>query len=197
MKVLDFSFFSKNDKYDINTYKDTNAWSRPYEYLYAENMLDKYINLGNAVHNSAWGFEGVHVDFRKKLDSKYKCIHSDIVDNKHNLRTYKYNLLSEDKALENKFHAVLNISVLEHLPNGFNGTRIAIENLFKQVKEEGVLICTFDFPRVNLEEMQKYLMEECNDCSDRLNGINSVFKNQRYHHLNIVGLVLKKEKKDV
>ena len=53
MKVLDFSFFSKNDKYDIDTYRDINAWSRPYEYLYAENMLDKYINLGNAVHNSA------------------------------------------------------------------------------------------------------------------------------------------------
>ena len=197
MKVLDFRFFSIEEEYDIETYKDPNAWSRPYEYLYAEKMLKQHIEVGNTVHNSAWGFEGIHVDFRKKLDSNYKCIHSDIVDNKFNLKTYKYNLLSEDTALENKFDAVLNISVLEHLPNGFSGTRMAIQNLFKQVKEGGILICTFDFPRVNLSELEKYLSKKCVDSPKRLNGGNSVVVNNKYTNLNIVAMTIKKEKFNV
>ena len=190
MKVIEFKFFDISEKYDIETYKDNNAWSRPYEYLYAENKLAQLISHGERVHNSAWGFEGIHIDFRKKIDESYDCLHSDIVKNNFNLETYHYDLLKEDVSLEGQFDAVINISVLEHLPHRFLGTKLAIENLLKQVKPGGYLICTFDYPRVELTELEEYLGVKCDEADNRLSGANSIVKNNKYENLNIVGLVL-------
>jgi len=192
MKVIEFKFFDVSEKYDIETYKDNSAWSRPYEYLYAEDKLNELINHGGRVHNSAWGYEGIHIDFRNRLDQNYDCLHSDIVQNKYNLETYFYDLLKEDASLENQFDATVNISVLEHLPHKFLGTRLAIENLLKQTKSGGYLICTFDYPRVVLSELEEYLGVKCEEASDRLSGANSIVRNNRYENLNIVGLVLQK-----
>lgn len=192
MKVLEFRFLSDNEEYSLEDYKDGKAWSRIYEYKLAEEFLKANMVKESRVHNSAWGFEGVHVVFRDKINEICSCLHSDIVGNKHNLYTYNYNLLTVDKKLLNRFDCVLNISVLEHL-GGFENTKKAILNLYEQVNNGGYLYCTFDYPRVNLEQLEKMLDIKCLIPENKLNGSNSKQPNNKYSNLNIVLLVVKKE----
>ena len=72
-------------------------------------------------------------------------------------------------------------------------TRItAIKNLFRQVKPGGYLLLTFDYPRVNLEEIEKLIGLECDKTGDYLNGYNSISPNNKYGNLNIIYLILEK-----
>tara|TARA_Y100000592_G_scaffold99828_1_gene177381 strand:+ start:4892 stop:5479 length:588 start_codon:yes stop_codon:yes gene_type:complete len=192
MKVLELRFLSNDEEYDLESYNDGAAWSRIYEYKLAEQFLKEKMNKESRVHNSAWGYEGIHIVFRKKIDEICSCLHSDIVPNKHNLFSYKYNLLTVDEKLLNKFDCVLNISVLEHL-GGFENTKKAILNLYDQVKVGGYLYCTFDYPRVDLKELEKMLNVRCIEPESKLNGSNSKQKNDKYSNLNIVLLIIKKE----
>lgn len=193
MKIIEFRFLSKNDESNLSDYNDGSAWSRLYEYHLIEEFMKNNLDNNSTVHNSAWGFEGVHITFRNKIDKLYNCLHSDVVNNKYNLETYKYNLLTEDKNLEEKFDCVLNISVLEHLPGGFEGCKKALLNLYKQVKKGGYLICSFDYPRVKLQELESMLGVKCEDVKDRLDGNNSLLVNKNYKHLNIVLLIVQKQ----
>jgi len=192
VEVLEFRFLDVKDEADINTYSDEYAWSRPYEYNLASKFLDNQLKVGSSIHNSAWGFEGVHIDFRNTLDKKYRCTHSDIVKNKYNLETYYYNLFNRDPKLIENFDCVLNISVLEHLPGGFNSTEMVLENLLEQAKVGGLLLCTFDYPIVNLKKLESLLGCKCIDAENRLSGANSVVKNNTYENLNIVFLALRR-----
>ena len=196
MIVKEFRFMSINDEFDLKNYNDGNAWSRVYEYKLAEDFLKNNFDKDIEVHNSAWGFEGIHITFRENIDKVSHCVHSDIVGNKFGLETYPYNLLKTDETLIDRFDCVLNISVLEHL-GSFEKTRTAILNLFEQVKEGGYLFCTFDYPRVNLKELELMLGHKCLEVDVRLNGANSKVKNNRYKNLNVIVLILQKEGGDV
>lgn len=192
-KTIDFRFASKDDVHEP-VFVLPHMWSRPYEYHY---VLD-FIRLNTLkdwgvplIHNSSWGFEGVHVTFRDMLDEIGDCLHSDIVKSKFR-DTFRYNITKENKDLENKFNFVINISTIEHL-NG-RGSRIAaIENLFKQVKPGGYLVITFDYPKANLSEIEELMRSKCIIVENALNGDNSVMPNKRCSGLNIVYLVLQKD----
>lgn len=192
MKVIDFRMLTTEDESNIEKYNDGFAWSRIYEYHLAEEFLENNVKTGSKIHNSAWGFQGVHVIFRNSLDSKYDCVHSDIHPESKRMKTYHYNLLNVDSNLENYFDCVLNISVLEHLPNGFLGTKEALSNLMKQVRVGGYLFCTFDYPEVDLDSLESWLGVKCDKSGDRLNGLNSKLKNERWSDLNVVLLVMEK-----
>lgn len=189
-KVIDFRFASKDDVYD-QRFVLPNMWSRPYEYKYVYSFIKEHkfkSKLKPKVHNSSWGFEGVHVTFRDILDEIGECIHSDIVKSEFR-DTYYYDITTENKEFENNFDFVINVSTIEHILD--KGDRIkAIESLFKQVNIGGYLILTFDYPRVNLSEIEELIDHKCKESSNKLNGNNSIVKNERYGNLNIVYLIL-------
>ena len=189
-KIIDFRFAETTDTHDLKY----SAWSRIYEYPY---VID-FIKLNKIksdieniqIHNTSWGFEGVHVMFRDELDTLGKCVHSDIVTSEFR-ETYYYDITEESKEFENKFDFVLNVSTIEHL-NNVNQRLIAIENLFKQVKNGGYLILTFDYPRVNLLEIETLVETKCKRTTVALNGENSANPNKIYKDLNIIYLILRK-----
>lgn len=68
-KVIEFRYARTID--DIMAdFNFDGVWSRPYEYTFVLNFIKKY-NISNYmpnIHNSSWGYEGVHILFREKLD---------------------------------------------------------------------------------------------------------------------------------
>lgn len=188
-EIVDFRFADVDDNYDLKY----DAWSRIYEYPYVIDFI-KWNMLKNMekpkIHNSSWGFEGVHVIFRDELDVIGECVHSDIIHSTFR-PTYFYDITTEKKEFENKFDFVLNVSTIEHL-NTTRNRLLAIENLFKQVKTQGYLILTFDYPSVNLMEIETLLNSKCKLSTKILNGENSKNPNLRYKNLNIIFLILKK-----
>lgn len=189
MIVEEFRFL-KND--DIHNSKIYPNWSRTYEYPIILNFLNKKINNNEKIHNSSWGFEGVHVKFRDELDKIADCLHSDIVNSNYR-KTYYYDVLSKDYKLVNNFDFVINVSTIEHLSTS-NDQIKALNNLYKQVKEGGYLIVTFDYPRVDLKLIEDWVDSNCKKDNNILNGENSIYKNEKYKHLNIILLIIKKDK---
>ena len=191
-EVLTFRFADSTDNFDAK-YIQAGAWSRPYEYFFVIDFI-RWNMLKNMkkpeIHNTSWGFEGIHVTFRDELDKIGKCVHSDIVTSKFR-ETFYYDITKEEKEFEDKFDFVVNISTIEHLPT-VKDRLSAIENLFKQVKPNGYLIMTFDFPRVNLTEIKTFVKSECHILHHVLNGENSVNPNLIYKDLNIIYLIIKK-----
>ena len=186
--VEEFRFINTDDEYNTRYFTDEHqAWSRPYEYTLANNDLQniqKFSDSKISVHNSAWGWEGLHIFFREDLESKYDVVNSDIrtmLPICKLMPTYYYALGTEDKKLEEKFDAVLNISVIEEtnvLP------LTSIYCLFRQVKKGGYLIATMDysddknsiFPGLDREELTKIedgLGGKIKDDKERLNGITT------------------------
>ena len=190
--IIDFRFAEVADKYD-SKYIRSGAWSRPYEYLYVVDFI-KWNMLKNMekpkIHNASWGYEGVHVVFRDELDVIGDCVHSDIVHSEQK-ETYYYDITTENKEFKNNFDFVINISTIEHL-NSVQERLISIENLFKQVKIGGYLILTFDYPRVNLLEIEGLIGSKCKSSTNTLNGENSINQNKTYSNLNVVYLILQK-----
>lgn len=190
IKVIDFRFAELNDQYELK-YKQEGAWSRIYEYPYVTDFIKKNKDsVQTELHNTSWGFEGIHVMFRDELDTLCKCIHSDIVSSPHR-ETHYYDITTENKEFENKFQFVVNISTIEHLTT-VNERISSIENLMKQVKTGGYLILTFDYPRVNLLEIETLVSQKCKVPVNALNGENSINPNTNYKNLNIVYLILQK-----
>lgn len=193
-KIIDFKFAKSTDKFD-SKYQQSGAWSRVYEYIYVIDFIKgkkiKDFSIPK-IHNSSWGYEGVHVIFRDELDTIGECLHSDICKSEFR-ETYEYNITTEKIEFENKFDFVVNISTIEHLTTKEERLN-AIENLFKQVKVGGYLILTFDYPRVDILEIETLLGVKFieDNPETRLNGENSLYPNIRYKDLNIVYLILEK-----
>ena len=60
MKILEFSSVDKTFRHDL----DGVHWSRIYEYPLVLDLLDKYGAIKDShVHNTCWGWEGVHIWF--------------------------------------------------------------------------------------------------------------------------------------
>lgn len=191
--VVDFRFANADDKYDTK-YAQKDIWSRLYEYHFVIDFIKWHMYKGMEkpkIHNTSWGFMGIHTMFRDELDSIGDCIHSDIVHSNER-PTHYYDITTEEKQFENKFQFVLNVSTIEHLES--KEKRIsAIENLYKQVAPNGYLILTFDYPRVSLREIEEMIGTKCKSSTNPLNGKNSAVPNINYGNLNIVYLIIKKD----
>lgn len=157
MKVVEFKFLTLDNRSD-SKYE---AWSRMYEYPY---MLDTLAKLGanetSQIHNTSWGFEGVHVVFKNDMDIIYPLtMHSDILYSSLP-NTYIYDITTPIcQEFHDKFDFVLNISTVEEV--GASNTLI-LRNLFQQVKPGGYLIITFDYKdgysqSIRLQEVEEFI----------------------------------------
>jgi SAM-dependent methyltransferase len=153
-KIIDFRFADVNDISD-EKYALKDIWSRLYEYKYVADFIRNISKEDVKIHNTSWGFIGIHTMFRDELDDIGECVHSDIVDSTER-DTHYYDITEEEKKFENNFDFVVNISTIEHLDSQVLRLT-AIENLWKQVKTGGHLILTFDYPRVQLPEIENLI----------------------------------------
>lgn len=193
MKILKFRYIYKTDPYDLQ-YNDGSAWSRCYEYKFVTDFLlmDKDIKK-KSIHNTCWGFEGVHVKFKNSLEIICdNVINSDI--RVSNIPNTIYHDITEDvEEFHDKFDYVLNVSTLEHINTKHD---LLILNQLKQVKIGGYLIITFDFPDgsqgLNVDEVESGFNIKIENDGEILNGINSIVKNDRYSNLNCGCLIIQK-----
>lgn len=216
IKVVDFRFASVDDRVG-DEFGEAKLWSRPYEYQYILDKLDELVPKGEKIHNTACGYGPYCIELRKKLQSSYSCIHSEIDFNDegkgYSNFDYYYDVTTTDPFFTNSQSAVLNISTLEHvdyndrldktvaeMANDYWGEPKdqeyvvikSIKNLLDQLKSGGYLLLTFDYPRVKLDVLEEYLQAECEVPENLLNGSNSKFPNHDYSDLNVVYLILQK-----
>lgn len=143
-------------------------WSRLYEWKY---VIDTVNNLKpKSIHNTACGGlntgDCLHLTFCSDLDNLCEnATHSDLWGGGYigtETKPEKDNFIFYDitQPLDKKFDLVLNISTIEHLPN--DKRLLAIENLMNQVKKDGHLILTFDYPDVNISEIEEFFKIKIN-----------------------------------
>lgn len=176
MNVLEFRKISLNDAYN-SEYNDGYAWSRVYEYQLVIDMINKYrgYNKNDFLHNTSWGFEGIHIKFKNKLDELYEnASHSDI---KRSLlpKTFLMDITKEPlEYLVNYFDVVINVSTLEEV---YHDHILIFNNLLKQVKYGGLLICTFDVPGLDLDKFENLFKIKLKTDENDLTNKNSLLKN--------------------
>lgn len=150
MRIIDFSFFDITEPHDDKY----NNWSRKYEYPWVLNRLSAY-GVKNVHNTSCGGSMDVHRQFAEELSKYYDTVHSDI-DSTWGGRIY-YDVTKP--YTQEKFDAVLNISAIEHIENA-KPIEI-INNLLSGVISGGVILITFDYPTVNLEELENDIGVKC------------------------------------
>lgn len=200
MKVLEFRKLSNEDRFD-EKYNDGSAWSRPYEYPLVIDWVKRFYKKGDLIHNSSWGFQGIHVKFKEELDMHFSgTLHSDIIESELP-NTFIYDITNKPKDAEiNKYDFVINVSTMEEIKHD----HIEIfKNLFLQLKKGGIFISTFDlcfgiksiFKKkrcLQLRNFEKLFNQKIKTHNTPLNGSNSKFKNLKYKHLQCGILVIKK-----
>lgn len=191
MEVIDFRYITTKDLNSEGLFKHEGVWSRCYEYPMVLDWMDRLVAEESLIHNSSWGFAGIHVVFKKELDRLYKnVLHTDI--KRSNLeKTEIYNIKNKPpEEWREKFDCVLNISTLEEVGGDHEEV---FDNLYSQVKSGGYFICTFDLPGLQLEKIEKKLGQKILSQGTPINGSNSIVKNFRYSGLNCGIMVIRKE----
>jgi hypothetical protein len=191
-EVLEFRKININDISD-NRFNDGYAWSRVYEYPLVIETIKKYYgdNKDIFIHNTSWGFQGVHVIFKNLLDSEYKnTVHSDILHSDLP-KTFIYDITNKptEDNIE-KFDVVLNVSTVEEVSdNHFN----ILHNLFNQVKKGGLLVITFDLPGLQIDDFELMLDKKLKVSENDISGSNSILINPHCSNLNCGILIIKKQ----
>jgi len=188
-EVLEFRYVTTDDVPDLVLFNDGLAWSRVYEYPLVLNRL-KELARGRVlkVHNTSWGFQGIHVLFKHVLDYAYDTLHSDIRPSSLP-HTMIYSITQAEPVFDGMFDVVINVSTMEEVP--FPPDRI-IANLLRQVRPGGHLICTFDSPGVDLPCLENFLGRRIAEPAPRITGENSVLKNPLYGGLSCGLMVLRR-----
>ena len=176
MKILEFRKITIDDEYN-DTYNDGYAWSRVYEYQLVDNMIQKHLGYSEShlIHNTSWGFTGIHVIYKENLDKQYpNCIHSDLLHSDL-LKTMVLDITDNppDNFI-NHFDVVINISTMEHIGSDHS---LVFFNLLKQVKSGGLLICTFDLPGLQVEKFETLFQQNLESSNNDLTNLNSKLKN--------------------
>lgn len=205
MEVLEFRKITTNDCYD-EYYNDGFSWSRVYEYPLVIREIRKYYKDGFMIHNSSWGFEGIHIKFKEKLDDLFnKVKHSDILPSELP-NTFVYDITkSPDNEEIKKYDIVINVSTLEEVKSDHLDV---FNNLFQQVKKGGLFIATFDLNKnhenffklifskkkrtLQLNKFEKLFSKNLDQKGESINGCNSELRNMKYKNLNCGIMVIRK-----
>jgi hypothetical protein len=179
MKIIDFRKITTNDLYDED-YNDGSAWSRVYEYPLVFETVKRIYKNNYLLHNTSWGFEGVHILFKNKLEKHFNVENSDIRDS-NMPNTFRYDITTKNSSLKEKYDIVINISTLEEV----DANHIDIFfNLLDQVKNNGYLICTFDLPGLQVHSFEHLFGKKILEDQNSISGKNSKLPNLRFSNLN-------------
>lgn len=150
-KVLEFRLFDSSDPRD----ERWEEWSRVYEYKF---ILEKVNELSKtaqtSIHNTCWGYQGIHIKFKDELESKYsQMTNSDILSSAlPNTQVYDLRK-SPKKEWTEEFDFVINVSTIEEIESSHLKV---IKHLLYMVKPGGYLLVTFDFPGINLTYIERF-----------------------------------------
>lgn len=174
MNMLSSRFFIQTDaKADRLFFKLPNTWwSRPYEYEWAKH----FANPGDIVLDAACG---ISHPFKFFLSDRCKEVHACdmdprivspdeiLQDIKNDFGREEANRVSKNyfekiqfiranltslPYMNKKFDKIFCISVLEHLD--FNILKMAFAEFRRVLKDDGVIVVTFDYPAIHLESLQ-------------------------------------------
>lgn len=156
-KVIDFRFLSTEDNYDLSYW----WWLRPYEYQAVFDQIENSNGHKPKIHNTSCGYEpAVMLKFAHALNKVGDCLHSDLrEDVVDNIEIKQYDMTKREESLRERFDYMVSISALEHFPK--EDLIQTLFNLWDQVKVGGKLICTFDYPRFELEIFEDLLGAKC------------------------------------
>jgi len=188
LSVLEFRKIRASDRFEAKY----DAWSRIYEYPLVLDKITQYsAGTDISIHNSSWGFETCHIEFKQALEDKFKhVINSDLLPSQVP-NTEVWDITAEPPAAYvDNFDVVLNVSTVEEVDADH---LLIIKNLLDQIKPGGLLIITFDLPGMQLGKLERVLSAQLQEFDDNLNGANSEHPNQKYNNLNCGLLVLRKE----
>jgi len=189
--IVDFRLLTRDDPFDLG-YK---YWSRIYEYTYVKRILTELgADRTSSLHNTCWGFEGVHVDFKEYLDKTYNdVLHSDIKPS--NLRNTMVHDITKPYTLR-KFDFVINVSTVEEVKHSHVEV---IKNLLDQTREGGYVIITFDYGKasntLDLPDVEKMLGVKLQTSENDISGLNSEIPENRNKLLKCGVIVLKNDYK--
>ncbi len=184
-KVNQFRFLSNTETF---LDKRFDRWSRCYEWAYVLDIV-KTIQP-QTIHNTCCGYHEIHKQFHDcLLELCPNLVNSDISTNEinksfHNFR--EYNIL---EPCSEQFDLVLCISTLEELPTQIE---VVFNNLLDQLKPSGRLIVTCDYPDIDVSQLEDVLHVKCQDVENRLNGMNSFYKQSEHENLNVILMDLTK-----
>lgn len=176
MKILSFKSIDTN--YPSDTSKGW-PWSRVYEYPLILNTIEKYKFISKPrIHNTSWGFEGCHVEFKDLLEQSYDVLNSDLKPSSLPNTTI-WNLLDDPLPhWAETFDFVINVSTLEEVDTD----HISIFNrLLFMTKPGGIVICTFDLPGLQLDKFETLFNQKYQENSNHVTPSNSV-TNAHYPH---------------
>lgn len=144
MTIEAFGLFSADDPTDP-AFDCPICWSRIYEYPFALKWCQ------GAIHNTSWGYEGIHVTFKDALDSMFvDVVHSD------QRGPEIWDITTPPRAeWLGRFDTLLSISTLEEV----RGSHPAIieQNFLPQVKPDGHVVITFDLPGFQLGAVEQWV----------------------------------------
>ena len=151
-KVLEFRLFDSSDSRD----ERWEEWSRVYEY---EFILEKVKKLSKtaqiSIHNTCWGYQGIHLKFKDELESKYSQVTNSDMLSSALPNTQVYDLRkSPKKEWRERFDFVVNVSTIEEIESSH--LKI-IKHLLYMVKPGGYLLVTFDYLGINLTYIERLL----------------------------------------
>lgn len=185
--VLEYRKIRLSDRHD----KKFEAWSRIYEYpLVLDKIKEHTATTDISIHNSSWGFNECHVNFKNDLEAEYsEVVNSDILPSDvPNTSIWDLTTAPPEEFIE-RFDFILNVSTVEEVDADH---LMIIENLIAQLKPGGFLIMTFDMPGMQLKKLNNMVGQELLDFDDNINGVNSVIPTPKYGHLNCGLLVLRR-----
>jgi hypothetical protein len=167
-QVIEFSFIDYDDPHDLRW----QWWSRIYEYELVLAQLKKLgADKSSKIHNTCWGFQGCHIEFKELLESMYpgtenSDLQASLLDN-----TAVYDVAWPCKrSWRNTFDFVINVSTVEEIADSH---LLVVRNLLDMVRPGGFLIVTFDSPGLQLDEMCRLFGQEIRQVSNPLSALNS------------------------
>ncbi len=180
MDILTFRQITTADVTD-DAFNDGSAWSRVYEYPLVLQEMQAHAPDAQSVHNSCWGFAGIHVVFKENIDKQYQAVHSDVRASDL-ADTFVYDITKPAGAEhKDRYDIVLNISTMEEVNDDH---WLCFENLFAQVKPGGLFIATFDLPGLQLKKFETEFNQPMSLAGEALNGKNSIVPNRKRKKLN-------------
>lgn len=188
MRVIEYRKIRASDRHELSY----GEWSRIYEYPLVLDKIEQYSTGSDiSVHNSSWGFETCHIDFKNVLESRYKQVVNSDINHSDVPNTEIWDITSNPPAeYVDHFDVVLNVSTVEEVDA--DHLKI-IRNLVAQIKPGGLLIMTFDLPGMQLSKLNKLLGANLEEFDDNLSGANSAKPSSKYATLNCGLLVLKRD----
>jgi hypothetical protein len=180
--VNEFRYLTVNDKY----MDEFSNWSRPYEYNWILQNLQKASLNNPSIHNTCCGTQPIHLQFAEKLNKFSQNItHSDIIKSDLFLQHLNIETYDLTQSYNKLFDIVICISTLEEMRA--NDREIAFNNLINQVNVGGHLLLTCDYPDVELSFLENILGQKIMlDNNIKLCGNNSAFRNDEFSNLNII-----------